>query len=192
MKWYAVLRKTVLVCLLLVLPVVAWAGPKVVMTTNLGKIVIELNEKQAPVSTENFLNYVDSGFYQATIFHRVIPQFMIQGGGFTKTMARKVTNDPIMNEATNGLKNNRGTIAMARTGRVDSATSQFFINVVDNSFLDHKSKTARGYGYAVFGKVIEGMDVVDKIAMLKTGRKNGMSDVPIQTVMIESVERMTP
>nr|WP_320116888.1 peptidylprolyl isomerase [uncultured Desulfuromonas sp.] len=160
------------------------------MTTNYGTITIELDDRHAPLSTANFLRYVDGGFYNGTIFHRVIPGFMIQGGGFTQKIDRKITRQPITNEATNGLKNLRGTIAMARTGQVDSATSQFFINLVDNAFLDHKTKTARGYGYAVFGKVVEGMDVVDKIAMVKTGRKKGMADVPSQSVIIETVERV--
>nr|WP_321529976.1 peptidylprolyl isomerase [uncultured Desulfuromonas sp.] len=184
------IKKIIFIALLLVVPTLCFAGTQVKLTTNYGSIVIELDEAHAPVSVNNFLRYVDGGFYNGTIFHRVIPGFMIQGGGFTKKMDRKVTRQPIKNEATNGLKNLRGTIAMARTGRVDSATSQFFINLVDNAFLDHKSKTARGYGYAVFGKVVEGMDVVDKIAMVKTGRKKGMADVPSQSVVIESVERV--
>ncbi|WP_316347791.1 peptidylprolyl isomerase [Desulfuromonas acetoxidans] len=184
------IQKIVFIALAVLIPTVCMAGPQVKMTTNYGPIVIELDDTHAPVSTNNFLRYADGGFYNGTIFHRVIPGFMIQGGGFTQKMDRKVTRQPITNEATNGLKNMRGTIAMARTGRVDSATSQFFINLVDNAFLDHKTKTARGYGYAVFGKVIEGMDVVDKIAKVKTGRKKGMADVPSQSVIIESVERI--
>ncbi|EAT15620.1 peptidyl-prolyl cis-trans isomerase [Desulfuromonas acetoxidans] len=184
------IQKIVFIALAVLIPTVCMAGPQVKMTTNYGPIVIELDDTHAPVSTNNFLRYTDGGFYNGTIFHRVIPGFMIQGGGFTQKMDRKVTRQPITNEATNGLKNMRGTIAMARTGRVDSATSQFFINLVDNAFLDHKTKTARGYGYAVFGKVIEGMDVVDKIAKVKTGRKKGMADVPSQSVIIESVERI--
>ena len=183
-------KKIILIALLLLIPTLCFAGPQVKMTTNYGTITIELDDTHAPLSTTNFLRYVDGGFYNGTIFHRVIPGFMIQGGGFTQKIDRKITRQPITNEATNGLKNLRGTIAMARTGQVDSATSQFFINLVDNAFLDHKAKTARGYGYAVFGKVIEGMDVVDKIAMVKTGRKKGMGDVPSQSVIIESVERV--
>jgi len=185
------IRKMMLLGLFLLIPTICFAGPSVEMKTNYGVIVIELDDVQAPVSSANFLRYVDAGFYNGTVFHRVIPGFMIQGGGFTKNLDRKVTRQPISNEATNGLKNKRGTLAMARTARVDSATSQFFINLVDNSFLDHKSKTARDYGYAVFGKVTQGMDVVDKIAKVNTSRKKGMADVPSQTVIIESVERVT-
>jgi peptidyl-prolyl cis-trans isomerase A (cyclophilin A) len=167
-----------------------WANCTVVIKTSLGDIQLELNEQQAPISTANFLKYVDSGFYNGTVFHRVIPNFMIQGGGFIKDMTQKITKSPIKNEAANGLKNSRGTIAMARTGVVDSATSQFFINHADNGFLDHKSNTTRGYGYAVFGEVTQGMSVVDKIARVKTGIKNGMHDVPRQAVMIYAIERM--
>ncbi|MCD6525525.1 MAG: peptidyl-prolyl cis-trans isomerase [Desulfuromonas sp.] len=174
----------------MLVPAVVWASPSVVIKTNLGNIEVELNEAQAPISTANFLSYVDDGFYNGTIFHRVIPNFMIQGGGFTKNMSRKVTKSAIKNEATNGLKNKRGTIAMARTNMIDSGTSQFFINHADNAFLDHKSKTTRGYGYAVFGEVIRGMNVVDQIAGMKTGRKKGMSDVPVQSVIIQAVERL--
>lgn len=175
---------------LLLIPVLSLAEPFVVIKTNIGNIEVELNQKQAPLSTANFLSYVDSGFYKNTIFHRVIPNFMVQGGGFTKSMAKKITKGEIRNEATNGLKNERGTIAMARTNVVDSATSQFFINHGNNSFLDHKAKTSRGYGYAVFGRVVKGLDVVDNIAMVKTGRKKGMSDVPIQSVIIQAIERL--
>ncbi|MEA3465504.1 MAG: peptidylprolyl isomerase [Thermodesulfobacteriota bacterium] len=175
---------------LLLIPVLSLAEPFVVIKTNMGNIEVELNQKQAPISTANFLRYVDSGFYKNTIFHRVIPNFMIQGGGFTKSMAKKITKAEISNEATNGLKNKRGTIAMARTNKVDSATSQFFINHSNNSFLDHKSKTPRGYGYAVFGRVVKGLDVVDNIAIVKTGRKKGMNDVPIQPVIIQALERL--
>lgn len=185
-------HKILFICCLLLLPVICQAQPTVVMTTNFGKIVIELDQNNAPISAANFLHYVDSNFYNGTIFHRVIAGFMIQGGGFSTNLSRKVTRPPIENEAANGLKNKRGTIAMARTGRVDSATSQFFINLVDNPFLDHRKKTASEYGYAVFGQVIEGMDVVDKIAHVATGRSQGMSDVPSQAVIIESVERKAP
>ena len=184
------IRKIILVGLLVLIPAVCMAGSSVLMKTNYGDIIIELDDVHAPASTVNFLQYVDAGFYNGTIYHRVIPGFMIQGGGFTKNLDRKITRQPISNEAANGLKNLRGTIAMARTGRVDSATSQFFINLVDNSFLDHKTKTPRGYGYAVFGKVTQGMDVVDKIAKVNTRQIKGMSDVPIQAVIIESVERI--
>jgi len=160
---------------------------KVKLTTSMGAIVLELNKEKAPLSTENFLKYVESGHYNGTIFHRVIGNFMIQGGGFDKNMAQKPTNAPIKNEATNGLKNDNYTVAMARTGVVDSATAQFFINVSNNDFLNHAGPA--NYGYAVFGKVVEGTDVVDKIKAVKTGAK-GMfpTDVPQETVMIEKAE----
>jgi len=155
------------------------------LETSEGNIVLELDITRAPLSVLNFLKYVRSGHYDGTIFHRVIKNFMIQGGGFTPEIERKKTNAPILNEADNGLKNLRGTIAMARTNDPHSGTTQFFINVVDNPFLDHKSKTPRGWGYAVFGHVIKGMNVVDKIRNLPTG-PNGpfQSDVPVKMVMI--------
>ncbi|MCE7973321.1 MAG: peptidyl-prolyl cis-trans isomerase [Leptolyngbya sp. PLA1] len=156
--------------------------------TSMGEFFLELNAEKAPLSVENFLKYVDSGHYDGTIFHRVIDGFMVQGGGFTPDMKQKATNPPIKNEWKNGLKNERGTIAMARTNVADSATSQFFINVKDNSFLDQPRD---GAAYAVFGKVSKGMDVVDKIKAVKTGVKNGMGDVPVTTVTIEKVTRST-
>lgn len=161
-------------------------NPVVLMETGQGTIKIELFEKEAPISVKNFLGYVKKGFYNGTIFHRVINGFMIQGGGFTSDFVQKPTDAPIKNEAANGLKNDRGTIAMARTGMPDSATSQFFINVVNNDKLNRPSPD--GFGYAVFGKVIEGMDVVDKIKAVKTGFNNGMGDVPDQQVVIKSVK----
>jgi cyclophilin family peptidyl-prolyl cis-trans isomerase len=168
-------------------------NPVVVMTTSLGRMEIELYPDKAPETVKNFLRYVDEGFYDGTIFHRVISNFMIQGGGFTPDFKQKETHEPIKNEAGNGLKNVRGTIAMARTMVVDSATAQFFINVVDNPFLDHKDNTPRGYGYAVFGKVISGMDVADKIRNVKTGARGPFpKDVPLETVLIESVRRKAP
>ncbi len=157
----------------------------VVLETNKGNIEIELNEKDAPISTKNFLDYVNEGFYDGLIFHRVMDGFMVQGGGFDKDMSQKQIKAPIKNEAGNGLKNKRGTVAMARTMVVDSATAQFFINVVDNGFLDHTDETQRGYGYAVFGKVIAGMDVVDEIKSVKTGNVKGFDDVPLEPVIIE-------
>ena len=163
-------------------------NPVVLMQTNLGTIKLELFAKEAPLSVKNFLDYTASGFYDGTVFHRVISNFMIQGGGFTADMQQKKTNAPIKNEADNGLKNLRGTIAMARTMIVDSATAQFFINVKDNGFLNHSDKTMKGYGYAVFGKVIEGMDVVDKIAAVRTGVLRGFPDVPLPPVVIESLK----
>ncbi|RLB72573.1 MAG: peptidyl-prolyl cis-trans isomerase [Deltaproteobacteria bacterium] len=161
--------------------------PIVKMETNKGLIVIELSADKAPISTENFLNYARDDFFQQTIFHRVIPGFMIQGGGFTSEMAQKKGRDEIKNEADNGLKNVRGSLAMARTQVVDSASSQFFINLADNDFLNHQGKTPSGYGYAVFGQVIEGMDVVDEIAKVNTGNNGHHQDVPTEVIVIESV-----
>ncbi|MDM8566493.1 peptidylprolyl isomerase [Candidatus Halobeggiatoa sp. HSG11] len=158
------------------------------MQTNFGNIVIELNAAQAPKSVDNFLRYVKNGFYNGTIFHRVINNFMVQGGGFTQNYLQKKVRNPVPNEANNGLKNARGTIAMARTGDPHSATAQFFINVTDNSFLDFKAKTMRGWGYTVFGKVTEGMEVVDKIKQVKTGGGGPFpSDVPLTPVIIEKI-----
>ena len=160
-------------------------GPKKVkLETTIGDMVIELNEEAAPVTTKNFLQYAEEGFYDGTIFHRVIPDFMIQGGGFTEQMVQKETREPIVNEASNGLKNDRGTIAMARTNNPDSATAQFFINHADNDFLNYVDNN--NPGYAVFGKVIEGMETSDKIAAVKTATRMGMDDVPVEPVMIKS------
>jgi len=160
---------------------------KVVMTTNLGAITILLFEKEAPISVKNFLAYVDSGFYSGLTFHRVIPGFMVQGGGFMKNLTKRQTIlPPIKNESDNGMKNERGTLSMARTSDPHSATSQFFISVADNASLDI---SARGWGYAVFGKVIEGMDVVDKIVAVKTETRGPMKDVPVDPVIIISVKR---
>ena len=157
---------------------------KVKLETTMGDIVIELNAEKAPITVKNFLGYVESGFFSGTIFHRVIKGFMVQGGGFTENIEQKKTNAPIKIESANGLKNDRGTIAMARTSVPESATSQFFINHINNDFLNYSG--ASNPGYAVFGKVIEGMDVVDKIASVKTTVRNGMSDVPVDTVTIIS------
>jgi cyclophilin family peptidyl-prolyl cis-trans isomerase len=162
-------------------------GTVVVMETTMGTIEITLNDKKAPISSENFISYAKEGFYDGTIFHRVIDGFMIQGGGFTADMKQKPTKGMIKNEANNGLKNNRGTIAMARTSVVDSATAQFFINVSDNDFLNHRDESEQGYGYCVFGQVTEGMDVVDKIKNAKTGFKPPHQDVPVETIAITSV-----
>lgn len=159
---------------------------KVCLDTNHGKIVIELNADKAPISTENFLNYVKDEFFNSTIFHRVIPGFMIQGGGFLEDMTQKPTKANIKNEADNGLPNKRGSIAMARTPDPDSASSQFFINLKDNSFLNYSAPTAQGWGYAVFGEVVEGMDVVDSIAGVTTGNTMGHGDVPVEPVIIHS------
>lgn len=163
-------------------------NPQVVLETSKGKMVVELYSTKAPKTVENFLGYVESGFFDGTIFHRVIPNFMIQGGGFAADMTRKETRAPIQNEADNGLKNERGTLAMARTGDPHSATAQFFINSVNNDFLNHTAKDARGWGYTVFGRVIEGLEVVDAISAVRTGRKSGMSDVPEETVTIVSAK----
>jgi cyclophilin family peptidyl-prolyl cis-trans isomerase len=160
---------------------------KVKLTTSMGPIVIELDPVKAPISTENFLKYVDSGHYNGTVFHRVINGFMIQGGGFTKEMQQKPVNAPIKNESTNGLKNDNYTVAMARTNVRDSATSQFFINVKDNGFLNYAGEA--NPGYAVFGKVVEGKDTVDKIKAVATGNQRGMGDVPTTAVVIEKAER---
>ncbi|MDR2430890.1 MAG: peptidyl-prolyl cis-trans isomerase [Candidatus Margulisbacteria bacterium] len=161
-------------------------NPVVALKTGAGVIKIELYADKAPITVENFLGYVRDGFYDNTLFHRVIPGFMAQGGGFVSGMTQKETQAPIKNEAGNGLKNTRGSIAMARTAVVDSATAQFFINVADNAFLDHADDTPRGFGYAVFGKVIEGMDVVDKIVNVPTAAFGHFQDVPREDVVIIS------
>ena len=162
-------------------------GPKKVkLETNIGDMVIELNEEAAPVTVKNFLQYAEEGFYDGTIFHRVIPDFMIQGGGFTAEMAKKETHAPIVNEAGNGLKNERGTIAMARTNDPDSATAQFFVNHTNNDFLNYVDSS--NPGYAVFGKVTEGMETVDKIATVNTTSQMSMDDVPVEPVVIKSAK----
>lgn len=165
-------------------------NPLVLIKTNMGDIKVELFADKAPISTKNFLQYVDEGFYNNTIFHRVIDGFMIQGGGFTSDMTQKTTHGPIKNEADNGLKNKKGTLAMARTSVVDSATSQFFINVADNNFLDFRGKTPSEYGYSVFGQVVDGMDVVDQIKKVSTGNKGPHANVPTKTVEILDVQRV--
>jgi peptidyl-prolyl cis-trans isomerase B (cyclophilin B) len=156
--------------------------------TNFGEITIELDAEKAPITVANFLSYVESGFFADTIFHRVIDGFMIQGGGFTSEMTQKNTNAPIKNEANNGLPNKKYTIAMARTPNPDSASSQFFINVADNDFLNFSAPTSQGWGYCVFGKVTEGTEVVDKIAKVRTGSRNGHQDVPTESVIIQRAE----
>ena len=162
------------------------AKPVVLMKTSMGDVRIELFEKEAPITVKNFLAYVEGGFFDGTIFHRVIPGFVIQGGGFTPDMNRKTTKNPIKNEADNGLKNLRGTLSMARTNVIDSATSQFFVSLVDNSSLDHVKGDANRFGYAVFGRVSEGMDVVDRIAKVKTTSKGPNRDVPADPIVIKS------
>lgn len=165
------------------------SNPMVLLETTSGDILLELFSEEAPESVANFLAYVDDGFYEGTIFHRVIKGFMIQGGGLDLRMKEKETRDPIRNEATNGLKNLRGTLAMARTSEVHSATAQFFINTVDNDFLDHREESPQGYGYAVFGKVAEGMDVVEKIEKTKTKDTQHYEDVPADSVLITGCSR---
>jgi peptidyl-prolyl cis-trans isomerase A (cyclophilin A) len=164
-------------------------NPVVALGTSLGDVTIELFADRAPATVENFLAYVDAGFYDETVFHRVIPGFMVQGGGLTADLRQKPTRPAIKNEADNGVKNGRGTLAMARTSDVHSATSQFFINLADNAFLDHG---ARDFGYAVFGRVTDGMAVVDAIAKVRTGRRGAHADVPVEPVVIRGVQRVVP
>ncbi len=162
----------------------------VLIRTSKGDIKVKLDAVKAPQTVANFLAYVDSGHYNGTIFHRVIKGFMIQGGGFTRNMIQKPTKEPVRNEAANGLKNKRGTLAMARTQVVDSATSQFFINLVDNAFLDHREPTAAGFGYCVFGEVTEGLDIVDQIAGVATGTSGMHGDVPREPIEIIEIKRL--
>lgn len=164
-------------------------NPVVIMKTSMGEVEIELFQDKAPLTVANFLSYTDKGFYNGTIFHRVISNFMIQGGGFTPGMDEKKTSSPVKNEASNGISNKRGTVAMARTMDVHSATSQFFINVVDNGFLDYKASTSDGFGYCVFGRVVKGMDVVDRIKSVQTGNSGYFQDVPLSNVVIQSIKR---
>ncbi len=186
------LVRTTLTALTLLAGGLFWANapadtpPRVALETSMGRVVVELNPTKAPATVANFLGYVKDGFYDGTIFHRVIGNFMIQGGGFDRNFEKKATRDPIQNEADNGLRNVRGSIAMARTGNPHSATAQFFINVVDNAFLDHTARTARGWGYTVFGKVVEGMEVVDAIKAVATGRRGPYSDVPREDIVIHT------
>ncbi len=165
-------------------------NPRVLLKTNKGDITIELDAAKAPLTVKNFLAYVDAQFYDGTIFHRVIKGFMIQGGGLTPDFHEKATQAPIKNEAANGLKNLRGTVAMARTNVVDSATSQFFINHADNTFLNHRDNTPDGFGYCVFGKVVQGLDVVDAIALVPAATIKGYGDAPRETVTILSIRRV--
>lgn len=173
--------------LLLAGNLLAAENPRVLLNTSLGEIELELEAEKAPISVENFLGYVDSGFYDGTVFHRVIPGFMVQGGGFGEGLNQKPTKAPIKNEADNGLHNVRGTVAMARTQNVNSATSQFFINHRDNDFLDHGS---RDFGYAVFAKVVRGMEVVDQIAQVPTGNRAMMQNVPLTPVKIITAKKL--
>ncbi|MFU8780406.1 MAG: peptidylprolyl isomerase [Kiritimatiellia bacterium] len=167
-------------------------NPIVEIVTSLGTLKVELYPEKAPVTVSNFLAYVDSGFYEGTIFHRVIRNFMIQGGGFDADMHQKPTQPPIRNEAANGLRNTRGTIAMARTMIPDSATSQFYINTGNNRALDYRNNTLQGIGYCVFGRLLEGQDVLDTIQSVPTGSSKGMADVPLEPVLIQRISRVTP
>lgn len=185
------MKRIVLITLLILsLAGTSFAGERVVVETSMGNITLELFSDKAPVSVKNFLGYVDREFYDDTIFHRVIGNFMIQGGGFDQTLKKKPVESAIINEADNGLKNDKGTLAMARTNVVDSATSQFFINLKDNDFLNHRGKSPQTYGYAVFGKVIEGMDVVDKIGRVSTERKGMQQNLPKPLVIVNKVRRV--
>lgn len=182
-----------ILAVIIALPIISHAtqaNPKVLIKTSKGDITLELFADKAPITVKNFLSYVDEKFYNGTIFHRVIKDFMIQGGGFTPEFLQKATKPPIKNEAANGLQNLRGTIAMARTNEIDSATCQFFINHVDNLRLDYKDNTSSGFGYAVFGKVISGMDVVDAIALVPTMTKGVHANVPRETITIISISRI--
>ncbi|UZE97756.1 peptidylprolyl isomerase [Alkalimarinus alittae] len=192
MRSYISFIKPFLLCLSLILSSIATAADtnatandvKVLIETNHGDITVKLNPEKAPITVKNFLGYVNSGFYTKTVFHRVIPGFMIQGGGFYKSMDKLPTRTPIRNEASNGLHNNRGTIAMARTSDPHSASSQFFINVANNNFLDY---SAQSMGYAVFGNVVDGMDVVEKIENVKTTKRNMHANIPVDPVVIKSI-----
>ena len=181
------MKKLMMMAALAGLAAAVQAATKAELKTSLGTIELELDEAKAPITVKNFVDYAKAGFYEGTIFHRVIPGFMVQGGGFTKEMKQKETKTPIKNEAGNGLKNDKYTVAMARTMVVDSATAQFFINVADNAFLNHRSETMSGFGYAVFGKVTKGQDVVDKIAAVKTTNVFPHQNVPETPVVIEKV-----
>lgn len=184
---------SVLTCLLLAIlgnTAMSESNPKVQLETSKGNIVIELNAEKAPMSVENFITYVNSGHYDGTIFHRVIPSFMIQGGGFDVDMKQKPTNETIQNEANNGLKNVKGSIAMARTSAPHSATAQFFINVADNAFLDFTSESPQGWGYAVFGQVTEGLDIVSTIEEVATGNHGGHQDVPLEPIIIQKASML--
>lgn len=190
MKWMRILSISLLTLFSLNSIAAETKDPQVLVDTSMGSFVIELYPDKAPKTVANFLRYVDEKFYDGTIFHRVIPNFMIQGGGFTTNMNKKPTHAPIENEADNGLRNRIGTVAMARTNDPHSASSQFFINVAQNTFLDFREKTPRAYGYAVFGRVIKGMKVVNKIRLVKTGFNNGHGDVPMTPITIEKMRRI--
>ncbi|MCU0974607.1 MAG: peptidylprolyl isomerase [Burkholderiales bacterium] len=186
------LTATLLLCCSLFTGLAAAANPQVEFKTNVGSFVVELYADKAPATADNFLRYVNDGFYQGTIFHRVIPDFVVQGGGFTKDYQQKPTRQPVKNEAANGLKNVTATLAMARTADPHSATAQFFINLKDNNALDYRAPTSREYGYTVFGRVVKGMDVVQKIAAIPTGAGGPFpAEVPQQTVIVEETKVLT-
>jgi peptidyl-prolyl cis-trans isomerase A (cyclophilin A)/peptidyl-prolyl cis-trans isomerase B (cyclophilin B) len=186
------LTATLLLCCSLFTGLAAAANPQVEFKTNVGSFVVELYADKAPATADNFLRYVNDGFYQGTIFHRVIPDFVVQGGGFTKDYQQKPTRQPVKNEAANGLKNVTATLAMARTADPHSATAQFFINLKDNNALDYRAPTSREYGYTVFGRVVKGMDVVQKIAAIPTGAGGPFpAEVPQQTVIVEETKALT-
>jgi cyclophilin family peptidyl-prolyl cis-trans isomerase len=191
MRRQLMFKKLAVVLIFLAIATGAFAAgnPIVLMKTSMGNVEIELFQDKAPATVVNFLSYVNSGFYNGTIFHRVIGNFMIQGGGFTPGMGEKKTLPPVKNEAANGISNLTGTVAMARTMEPQSATAQFFINVADNRFLDYKSPTTEGYGYCVFGRVVKGMDVVERIKRVQTGNKGYFQDVPLQDVVIYSISK---
>lgn len=182
----------IVLCLCTIATLAAEKNPVLTLKTTAGNIIVELYPDKAPITVKNFLTYVEAGFYNGTIFHRVIPGFMIQGGGFTSGLTQKKTLSPIKNEASNGLANRRGTLAMARTGIVDSATSQFFINVADNTFLNYKGSNPRDYGYAVFGTVLDGIDVVDTIVNVPTKSDGYYENVPVDDIIITSIEVLKP
>lgn len=167
------------------------ANPVIAIKTSMGTMTAELWPEKAPKTVENFLSYVDESYFDGLVFHRVIPNFMVQGGGFDTNMVQKKTKAPVVNEASADVPNKRGTLAMARTTDINSATSQFFINLADNGFLNHRDKSVRGYGYCVFGKLTDGLDVLDKIAAVKTGKSGPHSDVPVEAVTITSIKRST-
>ncbi len=192
MSFFRIFVKTCFIICVVGISSLSFANTHVLLKTNMGDIEVELFDDKAPITVANFLDYTKSGFYDGTLFHRVIKNFMIQGGGFTKTLQRKEGNKPIKNEAKNGLKNIRGTLAMARQDDKDTATSQFFINLDDNTHLDHRNDTNYGYGYAVFGKVVSGMDVIERISELPTGAAGPFGgDVPARPVILQKVEIQT-
>lgn len=192
MRLPRLLTATLLLSCSLFVHIAAAANPQVEFKTNVGSFVVELYADKAPATVDNFLRYVNDGFYQGTIFHRVIPGFVVQGGGFTKDYQQKPTREPVKNEAANGLKNAAATLAMARTNDPHSATAQFFINLKDNNFLDHRAPNPREYGYTVFGRVVKGMDIVQKIAAIPTGAGGPFpAEVPQQTVIVEETKVLT-